>query len=165
MIYGFNAGEVFKISIEIEENGRQFYEKAQAKTQDPEVKAIFRELGQEEVKHKARFKELMDELPESTTASTVWDPEGELDQYLKMMADMHVFRSSADVDAQLAKVANSQEALDLAIRFEKDSIIFFLEMQDRSENEEGRKKIGLLVAEEQSHLRRLSLELVKLKKK
>ena len=30
MIYPFNAAEVFKIAIEIEENGRQFYEKALA---------------------------------------------------------------------------------------------------------------------------------------
>ncbi len=34
MIFGFNAAEVFQIAIEIEENGKSFYEKAQAKIDD-----------------------------------------------------------------------------------------------------------------------------------
>jgi rubrerythrin len=163
MIYGFNAGEVFNIAIEIEENGRRFYEKAQAAVSDAGVKAILAELGQEEIKHKQRFTELKDELPTSTTGETVWDPDGEIDQYLKMMADMHVFRTSDKVDAKLAAVHDSAEALKLAIEFEKDSIVFFAEMQTLAENNEAREKIGQLVREEQGHLKKLSLELMKLK--
>ena len=82
MIYGFNAGEAFKIALEIEDNGRRFYEKAQAKTSNPEVKKVFQDLGLEEIKHKERFTELMSELPTSATQSTVWDPDNEIDQYL-----------------------------------------------------------------------------------
>ena len=31
MLFGFNADEVFRIAIEIEENGKEFYEKAERK--------------------------------------------------------------------------------------------------------------------------------------
>ena len=162
MIYGFNAGEAFKIALEIEENGRLFYEKAQSKTDDPEVKKIFAELGQEELNHKARFTVLLAELPQETTGSTVWDPQNEIDQYLKMTADMHVFRTSANVEDALAKIGGPVEALKLAIGFEKDSIIFFLEMQGLAEGADSAKKIGQLVKEEQTHLKKLSLLVNKL---
>lgn len=164
MIYGFNAGEAFKIAIEIEENGRGFYEKAAAKTDDREVRRIFEFLGAEEVKHKQRFTQLKNELPESTSGSTVWDPDNELDQYLKMMADMHVFRKSEDVDRKLAQANDASEALDVAIQFEKDSIVFFAEMQSNSESDEARNNIGQLVREEQDHLKKLSLQKMKLMK-
>ena len=115
MIYEFNADEVFKIAIEIEENGRLFYEKAQAKTNDQDVKKIFADLAGEEVQHKARFTALRDELPDKAAEGTVWDPDNEMDQYLQMMADMHVFRTSADVDEMLNKLGGAAEALNLAM--------------------------------------------------
>ena len=163
MIYGFNAAEVFKIAVEIEENGRLFYEKAQAKTDDVEVKKILAGLALEEIEHKKRFTVLKDELPASTAESTVWDPDNEIDQYLKMMADMHVFRSEDEVEARLAEIKNAAQALKLAIQFEKDSIVFFAEMQNLAENEASRQKIGQLVKEEQGHLRKLAAELRRLK--
>jgi rubrerythrin len=163
MIYGFNAGEVFKIAIDIEQNGQDFYEKAQAKTDDQTVKSIFSELAGEEIKHKARFKALMDELPDSAIGSTVWDPDNEIDQYLKMMADMHVFSKNASVDEQLASVDGALGALKLAMQFEKDSIVFFAEMQNLAENDQSKEKIGQLVREEQEHLKKLSLQYMKIK--
>ncbi|MBF0510419.1 MAG: rubrerythrin, partial [Deltaproteobacteria bacterium] len=54
MIYGFNAYEVFQMAIEIEENGKAFYDRAGQKITDPQVKELFAALAQEEVSHKAR---------------------------------------------------------------------------------------------------------------
>ncbi|MEW6267526.1 MAG: ferritin family protein [Thermodesulfobacteriota bacterium] len=162
MIYGFNAAEVFQIAIEIEENGRRFYEKAAAGLDHPEVKKVLSELGAEEIKHKQKFTALKSELPASSTQPTVWDPAGEIDQYLKMMADLHVFRKSDDVTARLAQAKTAESALTLAIQFEKDSIVFFAEMQALAESESAKTQIGQLVKEEQSHIRKLSLQLRKL---
>ena len=159
MIYGFNAGEVFEIAIEIEENGRLFYEKAQAKADDEEVKKVFASLGAAEVEHKQRFADLKSQLPEPSTKSEVWDPDNETDQYLKMMADMHVFREGQGVEAELDKISSAEEALKLAIQFEKDSIIFFLSMQDFTKDEQSRGLIGQLVKEEQEHLKLLTRQL------
>ena len=162
MLYPFNAGEVFKIAVEIEENGRRFYEMAAKKSQDPEVRKVFADLGAEEVKHKARFEQLLSELPASATDATVWDPDNEIDQYLQMMADMHIFRLPEYVDELFEEIEDEEGALQLAIQFEKDSIIFFVEMQTLAENDQSREKINWLVKEEQAHLRRLSLELYNL---
>ncbi len=63
---------------------------------------------------------------------------------------------------QLAQVKTTADALKLAIQFEKDSVLFFLSMQDATCDDKGRDLIQLLVKEEQEHLKRLSLELRKL---
>jgi rubrerythrin len=162
MSYLFNAEEVFDIAIEIEENGKNFYEKAQGKIDVPAIKELFDYLAAEEVSHKARFEVLKSELPESARDDDIWDPENEMNQYLKMMADSHVFRSGKEVEEKLNKIGGSVEAVKMAMDFEKDSIVFFLTMQDVTSDAHGKEKIGLLVKEEQEHLKKLSLRLKEL---
>ncbi|MBW2622626.1 MAG: ferritin family protein [Deltaproteobacteria bacterium] len=164
MLYAFNAAEVFQIAIDIEENGRSFYEKAREKIDNEEVKAVFKSLGLAEIQHKELFASLLSKLPASARESAVWDPEDEMNQYLKMMADMHVFRTSEDLDSRLAGISSAKDALTLALEFEKDSIVFFLSMKDMTEEKQGRDLIDQLVKEELNHHKQISLELVKLKK-
>jgi rubrerythrin len=159
MSYKFNAGEVFKIAIAIEENGKKFYEKSLNVIEDPSVKKLFEELGSQEVEHKKKFEELRNQLPSDVKASTVWDPENELEQYIQIMANQHVFVSNASMDALLAQVKDVRSALKLAIDFEKDSVIFFLTLEEASEGKKDQELIRTLVKEEQEHLRRLSMEL------
>jgi rubrerythrin len=162
MLFCFNAAEVFQIAVDIEENGKAFYEKAQTLIADADVKALFADLAIQEVEHKRRFETLKAQLPQAASAVTVSDPDHELYAYLRMMADQHVFVTSAGVDAQLAEIKSAADALKLAIQFEKDSVLFFLSMQDATCEDKGRELIQLLVKEEQEHLKRLSLELRKL---
>jgi len=162
MLFCFNAAEVFQIAIEIEENGKAFYDKAQKLIQDAGVKALFADLATQEVEHKKRFEALKAQLPQKASEATVSDPNDELYAYLRMMADQHVFVSGSAVDEQLAQIKTATDALKLAIQFEKDSVLFFLSMQDATCDDKGRDLIQLLVKEEQEHLKRLSLELRKL---
>jgi len=162
VIYGFNANEVFQIAIDIEENGKQFYEKAVELVDSPDVKALLASLAQEEVEHLNRFAELKAQLPKAANEDTVWDPQHELNRYLQMMAGMHVFRSDSGVEKELSRVKGPEDVLKLGIQFEKDSIIFFLTMQDATEEKKGREFIGQLINEEKEHLKKLSLELKRL---
>jgi len=162
VIYGFNADEVFQIAIDIEENGKRFYEKAMDIVDNPDVKAILGSLAKDEAEHLKRFTELKAQLPKTATEDTVWDPEHEMNQYLQMMADIHVFRSDLDVEKKLSQAKNPEDILRLGIQFEKDSIVFFVTMQDSTEEKKGREFIGQLIDEEKEHLKRLSLELRRL---
>ncbi len=161
MSYKFNAAEVFKVAIEIEENGKRFYEKAQQVIDDPAVKTLFADLASQEIEHKKKFEALKAQLPAGSTASTVWDPENEAEKYIKLMADGHVFVTSAGVDSQLTGIKDVRGALKLAIEFEKDSVIFFLGLEDLTEGKKDQELINSLVKEEQEHLRRLSLQLLR----
>ena len=165
MSYDFNAAEVYRIAIQIEENGRTFYEEGQKLVQDTGVRELFGELALQEIEHKKKFEALVSLLPPETAASTVWDPENELDQYIRMMADEHVFVTSASVKEEIARLTDARSALKLAMELEKDSVIFFLGLEDATRGKKDQELIHALVKEEQEHLRRLTAELVKLARK
>jgi rubrerythrin len=159
MIFCFNAAEVFQVAFEIMENGRTFYEKAQNMIQDPEVQKLFADLAREEVEHKNRIESLKAGLPSDIKPPAIADPENELDLYVKAMAAQHVFRSCGALNVQLDQIKDVQDALKLALQFEKDSVIFFLGMQEATCEGRDRDVINLLLKEEQSHVRRLSLQM------
>lgn len=162
MSYSFNAGEVFKIAVQIEENGKSFYEESLKSIENADVKKLFAELALQEVEHKKKFESIRAQLPAASTAPAVWDPDNELDRYIKMMADQHVFVSDAGMKEQIAQIRDAKDALKMAITFEKDSVIFFLSLEDVTDKSD-KEMIKSLVKEEQEHLKRLTLELMKLK--
>ncbi len=162
MTFHFNALEVFEIAIEIEENGRSFYERSQSLFGDSEVKELFSELAQQEMEHKTRFEMLKADLPPEAATPTVWDPDNDLSQYIKLTADQHVFARSANAEERLAKVKNVHDAVKLAIEFEKDSILFFLTLQEATYGKKAQDLINILIKEEREHLKRLAIQLVRL---
>lgn len=162
MIFNFNAAEVFKIAVVIEENGKSFYDRCQNVVDNAEVKDLFSALSREEVEHKKKFESMIAQLPKEASSPVIWDPDNELDQYIKMLADQHVFVSSDSLNARVAQVKNTRDALNLAIEFEKDSVLFFLSLQEATEGKKGQELIGALIKEEQEHLKRLSLQLLRL---
>lgn len=158
MLFCFNATEVFRIAIEIKERCVAFYKKAQGVIQDADVEQLFANLVREEMEHKSKIESLKARIPAGAWAPSVSDPEQELDHYIKMMADEHMFSSAQDLDAQLAQVKSARDALKLALQFEKDSVIFFLGMQEATCEGKDRDLLALLIKEEQDHVRRLSLQ-------
>jgi rubrerythrin len=162
MSYGFNAGEVFRVAIEIEENGRKFYEESRKNIESAEVRALFADLALQEIEHKKKFEALRAQLPPESVSTTVWDPENEMDQYVKMMADDHVFVSSVEIKDRIGRIGDTSDALKLAIEFEKDTLIFFLSLEEAMTGQRDRELIRSLLNEEQGHLKRLSLELRKI---
>ena len=159
MSYNFNAAEVFDVAIQIEENGKKFYEESIKIIDDAGVKKLFVELAGQEVEHKKKFESMKAKLPSEASTPTVWDPDNEIHQYIKMMAEEHIFSGTADLAEELRRVHDVRSALKLAISFEKDSVLFFLSLQDATEGKAGQDTIKALVKEEQEHLRRLSMEL------
>ena len=159
MIYAFDASEIIQMAVDVEENGVVFYRLAQEKIEDPEVKEIFRFLAQEEEAHIKTFESLKATLPGSAKKGTVWDPNNEMAEYLRMMAGMHVFKATGSSEKYLEPVKNAEDALNMAIQFEKDSIIFYLSLEEAVEDEPARRKVAQLVKEEQRHLKKLSMKL------
>ncbi len=161
MVFSFNADEIFSIAIKIEENGKAFYHEVAGSTEDPDIKNFFQQLEKEELDHKNRFLDLKSSLPDSASQETIWDPDNETDSYLKMMADMNIFRSKNDVEEKLRNIGNVKDAVRFAISFEKDSVLFYLLMKDFTEESKGREFIDQLIEEEKKHLKSLALLLNK----
>lgn len=152
MSIDFNADEIFQLGIRIEMNGKQFYETVAKNTLDPSVKGLFAELSKWESEHQQLFDSLRKALPDSARRETLFDPQGEFSLYLQAMAESHVFIKNKDIDGLASKCKTPQEALDLAILFEKDSVVFFTTMKRVVPEHLGKDKIDLLINEEIKHL-------------
>jgi rubrerythrin len=156
MIYPFNAHEAVKIAISIEENGLLFYQNAAKKFQPSKTTDLFNKLAKEEEVHKAIFTKMLAELPKEDGPS-VFDPDNEMDQYLKMMAGIHVFlQDQKSVDKVLTGIKDEKAALELAISFEKDSVIFYVQLKEASKEIGDKVSVDRLIAEEAKHVRVLS---------
>lgn len=152
MSFIYNAEEIFELAIHIEENGAVFYAQARDWFQDAHIKSVFKRLEGMEKEHQKQFRELKENLSELPEATMFDDPEGQLSQYLKALADSHVFGRGQAVANLLPADATSQAVLELALRFEKESILFFTEMQNIVPNELGKAKIAQLIHEERGHI-------------
>ncbi|MDR1109696.1 MAG: ferritin family protein [Deltaproteobacteria bacterium] len=154
MIYPFNAWDAFKIALTIEENGLRFYREAARKFSGP-IADLFTSLAQEEEIHKAIFAKYLGSLPKEQP--TIYDPDNETDDYLKMMAGLNVFKSgAAQADSLLAGISTVREALALAMGFEKDSIVFFVQLKNASDTLGDEMSVDRLIMEEAKHLRKLA---------
>jgi rubrerythrin len=162
MIYPFNAVEAVKIAISIEENGLKFYNEAAKRFAPSKVSDLFTHLAKEETVHKTIFQKILDSLPDKDKP-TVYDPDNEMDQYLQMMAGLHIFRQDPDaVDKFLEHIKDVKSALELAISFEKDSITLFVQLKHSSAELSDQVSVDKLIGEEIKHLRVLAKEYNKL---
>lgn len=149
----FAASEIVELGIEIEINGRDFYDALYEKSKDTKRKEVFVFLRDEEKKHIETFKSILD-------SARSYDKKEELSSdeyfsYMRTLADKYVF-TKKDKGKEIARgLKDEKEAVELGIGFERDSITFY----------EGMKKIvpgkdktivDKLILEEKNHLRKLT---------
>jgi len=147
-----NAETIFEIGVNIEKNGKAFYLEAAKKASDAKIQTLFTELANWEDKHITIFQQLQAELPENAREDNFFDPENELVSYLQAAADSHVFATSINA-AKLAEQHNTPvEALNLALTFEKDSVVYYTTMKKVVSEHLGRQKVDLLIDEELQHI-------------
>ncbi|MFC1658600.1 ferritin family protein [Candidatus Omnitrophota bacterium] len=148
----FAGSEVVELGIQIEKNGRDFYNAVAGQSKNPKAKEIFQFLEGEEKKHIAVFEKILD------TVNKYEPPEsypGEYFAYMNSLASGYVF-TQKDKGSEIAKkVSADKQAVELGIGFEKDSITFYEGMK-RVVPEQSHKVVDELIKQEQSHLKMLS---------
>jgi len=157
----FNADEIFEMAEQIERNGAKFYRKAAKGAAGASSKDTLLGLADMEVEHERTFAAMRVELSTLERASASFDPEGQAALYLRAIADGHVFNPKADPSAKLTGKETPAQVFRTAIGLEKDSIVFYLGIQDLVGKTLGRDKIANIIQEEMSHVTLLSGELAK----
>jgi len=152
MSFNFNADEIFQIGVQIEINGQRFYETVAKNTSESSVKKLFLDLSRWESEHIELFKKLKQRLPDSAKREDLFDPNQELHLYLKATADSHVFLKHKDIPELASKCKTPIEALDLAVAFEKDSVVLYTTMKKLVPEYLGKGEIDTLIDEEISHI-------------
>ena len=152
MVNIFAGSEIVELGIQIEKNGRDFYNALVEQLKNQKAKETFKYLAGEEEKHIAVFQNILYsvhkyEPPESYP--------GEYFAYMNALARDYVF-TQKDKGREIAKnVKGDKEAISLGIGFEKDSIIFYVGMK-KVVPEYDHKIVDKLITQEQDHLRQLS---------
>lgn len=149
----FQASEIVEFAIKIEQNGYAFYAGVESLISDSSVKELIIHLKNEELAHEKTFRELLSDLTPANVRETY---PGEYEEYLKALVDNHVFAADNSGEKALAMVKNEIDALNIAMGFEKDTILFFQELRDLV-SEKDQSTIDRLIDEEKSHLRKLAI--------
>ena len=157
----FSADEVFEMAEQIERNGAKFYRAAAKKL--PAVRQVLLDLAAMEDEHEKTFAAMRVELSACQKEPPVFDPDGQAQAYLRVMADGHIFNIKADPAKLLAEQKSLQEVLKTAIGVERDSIAFYVGLKDAVSRKAGKDKVEAIIKEEMSHVVTLSQKLADLK--
>jgi rubrerythrin len=157
----FNADEVFEMSEQIERNGAKFYRAAAEKFS--QVRQVLLDLATMEDEHEKTFAAMRAELSGKEVAPPVFDPDGEAQMYLRVMADDHVFNVKTDPAEQLPIKETTEDLLKMAIGVERDSIVFYVGLKSAVSNRAGKDKVEAIIKEEIGHIAILTQKLEALK--
>jgi len=148
----FAASEVVELGIQIEKNGRDFYNTLVKQSKNQKVQDIFEYLAGEEEKHIAVFQKILGSLENYQPAEAY---PGEYFAYMSALSGEYVF-TQINKGEEIAKgINNDKEAVEKGIGFEKDSIIFYAGMK-KVVPDYDQKVVDELIAQEQKHLRQLA---------
>ncbi len=151
----FSIREVFKIAIQIEENGQQFYHQAVSIAQDEGARKLFGFLAGEEVRHREIFTRLLADAGEYESPESY---AGEWKDYLTAYASNIIFPAQTLAE-KMSGIRDTLAAIEFALKREMDSIYYYQEMKNFVPQGQ-RDLIQTIIEEERKHF----MKLVELKK-
>ncbi len=144
--------ELLDTAVNIEKAGAAFYETMVGCARSPKAQTAFKYLADQEKSHIEAYQKMLGSLTDSPPPESYTE---EYDRYLKSLADSGVFSSEKEACSLAEKAASDAEGIDLGIRAEKDSILFYTELQNLVRRADA-KVVSSIIDEERSHLKRLS---------
>jgi len=144
----FTVAEVVNVGVEDERSGVAFYSVLAENSSDPELRKTFADLAEEEKEHQRRFEEMLRDLgqvkvPEQYT--------GEYGSYVRALTSSMAFPDEEAARAAARDCRDDAAAVDLAIRFERDTLMLMQEMQQMVPERDA-AIVEELKREEQGHL-------------
>jgi rubrerythrin len=154
----FNASEIFEIAINIERNGQIFYRKAALITDNESIKELVESLATMEESHERYFIKLKNEFS-SNYAGYMPDIDGQLEMYLKSYANGKIFDLQKPPEAFLNEKSSVEDILEVAIDFERNTVVFFTLIKELVPEGLDKEKIDVLIKEELKHVAMLCNQL------
>ena len=134
-----------EMAIQTEIGGHAFYEKFLRQTEDPDARAMFERLAQDEVVHLELLRNAKAMLEESGQ----WlEYRG---TYVEAIRGAPIF-SRERVEQNLVAYTSDLSALRIAYLIEKDAVDFYTRAAERTQDPDGKRMFLELVKMEQGHL-------------
>ena len=159
MFHVFSDLEGLRIAIEMERRGESFYRRAARVSKSEETIAMLNSLADDELHHRAEFERLYKAELEGGMSDKAYDDE--TNAYLTAIAAEVVFPKGLMALKEVG-FENAEAVLIHAITSEKDSILFYGELSDRTPDEHAKKVFAEIMRQEKGHMFRLqrNLELI-----
>lgn len=143
----YSGQEIVDIAVRIEENGNEFYTAAaEVIGKRTDTKGLFLDLAEKEVMHIAIFQK----LAEKFNAESFDFQAEEASDYINHLAESHIF-GKPDSGKKLAlQVKTPKEALEIALKFENDSVSFYTEMLKYARSD-AKRLVQQIIDEEKEH--------------
>jgi rubrerythrin len=148
----FDVAEVVRVGVEDEKTGVALYTALSARAEDDKLRAMYAELAEQERVHQGRFEQMLEVLGEHAAAETY---AGEYAAYLRALMADRAFPSAEAACEAAAKCVGDREALDMAARMERDTLVLMHEMRTLVRDAD-KPIVDELIIEEQSHVTLLS---------
>lgn len=145
----FNADEVFEMAEEIERQGAQFYQKAAALFDEPEIKQMLTNLSGMEVGHEKLFSSMRSRILSDTYKG--YDPDEMVAAYIKAFTDGKVFDVKKNMCDALTDKTTLRDVLSMAIEAEKNSIAFYTGIKMLVPEALGQENLEKIIVEEMRH--------------
>ncbi|MFC1823630.1 ferritin family protein [Thermodesulfobacteriota bacterium] len=142
----FSIEEILDIAIQLEKNGENVYQKAATVKRDPTMGLLLQRLADDEAKHAQWF---MD-MKKSVGKDIVYPQLEEMGRKIlkKAVGDQAFTLGEAD----LSKVRDSRRLIELALEFEKDTVIFFEMIGNFVNDQDTLSHLNEIIEEENRHV-------------
>ena len=152
----FQAADIVELAMQVEQSGEAFYRAVAAKAEAQSVRPLFEYLAGQEVVHYQVFQRLSQTVHE---APFMTDEEWDLYMnYLKGTVQNAFFEGTDKALALADTVSDPQHAIQMAIGFEKETLLFFYDLRERIP-EKHRPVLDKVIDEEKRHIQRLVAKL------
>ena len=148
----FNISEIIGFAIQIEEAGYRFYIETMKKVQEPNILKLFQHLADEEFKHEHIFRELLKKAGKFTPPESY---RGEYEKYMNDFLQSTMFRDFKIDRGKINAIQGIQDALQIALDFEKNSIVFYTAMKQYM-GDEHRPLVDTIIQEELKHIMKIN---------
>ncbi|MBI2858511.1 MAG: ferritin family protein [Chloroflexi bacterium] len=145
----FSGLEIIQVAIKIEQNGIVFYGHLAQSSKKPELRTAFEFLAGQEKLHEQVFSKMQSSAGKSYAVEQY---PGEEAAYLKSLADSILF--TPEKVKEMAARSDENQALDLALGFEKDAVLFYTDMMGIVRDQD-KKVVDWVLGQEKAHIKRI----------
>jgi len=142
-----------EMAIETERGGKAFYETVAARSKDDSLKKLFLYLADEENRHIHVFGNIAKTIKVAPSEMPAdWE---EVSLYLKAVTESRYFLGQEKALGLAGEAKTSEQAINHALAFEKETLVFYLEAADMMPAI-NRPAVEELTRQERGHIRRLT---------
>lgn len=141
--------EILEISLKIERDGGEFYNKLAEHVADPKIQEFLLHLAKDEAQHEKQFKKMLREKGSSLHG---WEKNKAIHKLIESQFQTDIFPKVDEIFDQLPNFQGIQKAIDFAIEAEKTSAEFYSLLGEFCDDIEAKTLLVMMEKAERDHL-------------